>query len=55
MDERTRKLAQGVFKGLKAAKATMDSNWEREGHYYSRIDRVKLDQNRFRFGQETKT
>lgn len=31
---------------LKEARASLDSNWLREGHYVMRIDRVKLDQNR---------
>lgn len=41
-----RKDLAGVFSGMKEAKPSFDSNWEREGHYWSVINRVKLDQSR---------
>lgn len=41
-------LAKQIFGNgkLKNAKARIDSNWEREGHYLERIDNVKITQNR---------
>lgn len=44
--QRSKELAQGLFKGLKDAKARVDSNWDREGRYLMRIDNVKIDSNR---------
>ena len=46
--ERSMQFAQGIFGGLKEAKARVDSPWLKEGHYYLRIDLVKIDQNRHR-------
>ena len=38
----------GVFSGMKEAKPSFASNYEREGHYWNVIQQVKLDQNRSR-------
>lgn len=48
INKKTRDLVKSTFGGgaLKNAKARVDSNWIRPGHYLMRIDRVKLDQNR---------
>lgn len=44
--QRSKELARGLFSKLKETKMRVDSNWEREGNYISRIDNVKLDTNR---------
>lgn len=36
----------GIFKGLGAAKARLDANYERAGHYYMRIDKCKTGETR---------
>lgn len=36
----------GMFDGIEDAKASFDSNYERNGHYIMRIDRVKADKSR---------
>lgn len=42
----SQELAKGLFTGIDKAKERIDSNWERVGHYISRIDRMKVDKNR---------
>ena len=38
----------GLFSGIKEAKMSNRSDWATVGHYYARIDKVKVDQNRKR-------
>lgn len=38
--------ASVVFAGIGKAKMRVDANYERDGHYYLRIDGIKLDKNR---------
>jgi len=35
-----------IFSGIRTAKATLDANYLRPGHYVCRIDKCKIDQNR---------
>jgi len=44
--QRSLELARKHAKGLKDAKASLDSNWEKAGHYLQRIDFVKMDDTR---------
>lgn len=48
MTNRSMQLAQEIFAddSFEKAKASQDSNWEREGHYLQIVERVKIDQNR---------
>ena len=46
MAERSKRLAAGLFGGMKEAKARVSTPWLGPGSYWLRIDKIKLDQNR---------